>query len=79
MCSFVKPHEGETTLSEMYCFFAIKSLTSPVKELHHSEYRTKVKFLRTDIFGRIMNRDRYLFFCYECFTLTKLRQLILIG
>lgn len=62
MCSFVKPPEGETTLSEMYCFFAIKSLTSRVKELHYSEYWTKVKFLRTDIVGRIMNRDRYPFF-----------------
>lgn len=45
----------------MYCLFAIKLLMSRVKELHYSEYWTKVKFLRTDIFGRIMNRDRYPF------------------
>lgn len=62
MCFFVKPHEVETTLSEMYCFVAIKLLMSRVKELHYFEYRTKEKFLRTDIFGRIMNRDRYPFF-----------------
>ncbi|RLU25290.1 hypothetical protein DMN91_003383 [Ooceraea biroi] len=61
MCSFVKRHEGEATLSEMYYFFAIRLLMSRVKKLHYSEYWTKDKFLRTDIFGRIMSRDRYVF------------------
>jgi hypothetical protein len=61
MRSFVKPHEGETTLNEMYNFFVIRLLMSRVKKLHYSEYWTKDTFLRTNIFGRIMNRDRYVF------------------
>lgn len=59
--SFVKPYEQAATLSEIYCFFAMRLLMSRVKKLHYSEYWTKDKFLRTDIFGRIINRDRYVF------------------
>ncbi|XP_068985425.1 piggyBac transposable element-derived protein 4-like isoform X2 [Bombus flavifrons] len=59
--SFLKPHERETTLSEIYNFFVIRLLMSRVKKLHFSEYWTKDKFLRTDVFGKIMNRDRYVF------------------
>ena len=58
MCSSVA-HEQATTLNEIYYFFAIRLLMSQVKKLHYSEYWMKDKF--TDIFGRIMNRDRYVF------------------
>lgn len=61
MCSFAKPHERATTLSEMYCFLAIRLLMSRVKKLHYTEYWSKDKFLHTPIFGRIMSRDRYVF------------------
>lgn len=59
--SFIKAHEGEVTLREMYNLFVIRLLMSRVKKLHFSEYWTKDKFLRTDVFGKIMSRDRYAF------------------
>lgn len=45
----------------IYSFFAIRLLISRGKKLHYSKYWIKDKFLRTDIFGRIMNRDRYVY------------------
>jgi len=36
--SFIKTHEGEVTLREMYNLFIIRLLMSRVKKLHFSEY-----------------------------------------
>ena len=59
--SSIKPHQGEATLSEIYNFFVIRLLMSRIKKIHFSEYWTKDQFLRTDVFGKIMSRDRYAF------------------
>lgn len=58
---FIKAHEGEVNLSEMYNFFVISLLMSRVQKLHFAEYWSKDKLLRTDIFGKIMCMNRYAF------------------
>jgi len=52
--------DGEaTTLSEIYCFFAVSFLMTRNKKLSLGEYWSVDKLLRSDIFGEIMPRDRY--------------------
>lgn len=49
-----------TELSELYCFIAISFLMTRNKKLSLAEYWSRDKLLRSDIFGEIMSRDRYL-------------------
>jgi len=49
-----------TTLDELYCFLACTLLMSRNKKLRLSEYWSRDKLLKTDIFSEIMRRDRYL-------------------
>lgn len=48
-----------TTLSEIYCFFAVSFLMTRNKKLSLGEYWSVNKLLRSNIFGEIMPRDRY--------------------
>ena len=50
-----------TSLAEMYCFLAIKLLMSRNKKLSHYEYWSHDELLRSNIFGQIMSRDRFLY------------------
>jgi len=49
-----------TELSELYCFIAVSFLMTRNKKLSLAEYWSRDKLLRSDIFGEIMSRDRYL-------------------
>ncbi|XP_046142326.1 piggyBac transposable element-derived protein 4-like [Osmia bicornis bicornis] len=50
-----------TSLPEMYCFPALKLLMSRNKKLKYSEYWSNDKLLRSNIFGEVMSRDRFLY------------------
>jgi len=47
-------------LAELYCFFAVSFLMTRNKKLSLAEYWSTDKLLRSDIFGEVMTRDRYL-------------------
>jgi len=49
----------EVTCKEMYCFLAIAMLMTRNKKLCISEYWSTDKFLKSDIFGQIMSRNRF--------------------
>ncbi|KAK2578996.1 hypothetical protein KPH14_012658 [Odynerus spinipes] len=49
-----------TTVSELYCFFALSFLMTRNKKLSLVEYWSKDILLHSDVFGEIMARDRYL-------------------
>ncbi|CAK9834553.1 PiggyBac transposable element-derived protein 4 [Anthophora retusa] len=50
----------ETGLAKLYRFFAVSFLMTRNKKLSLLEYWSKDKLLRSEIFGEIMTRDRYL-------------------
>ena len=52
--------QKNTTLEEMYCFFALSLLMTRNKKLALHEYWSTDKYLRSNIFSEIMTRDRYL-------------------
>ncbi|KAL6417911.1 hypothetical protein ACFW04_014253 [Cataglyphis niger] len=52
-------NQEQTTRNEMYCFLAISLLMTRNKKLSLKEYWSTDDFLRSDIFGKIMTRDRY--------------------
>lgn len=45
----------------MYCFLALKLLMSRNKKLTYSEYWSNDKLLRSNIFGEVISRDRFLY------------------
>ncbi|CAK9832666.1 PiggyBac transposable element-derived protein 4 [Anthophora retusa] len=49
-----------TSVSELYCFFALSFLMTRNKKLALVEYWSKDILLRSDVFGEVMARDRYL-------------------
>lgn len=51
---------ADTELSELYCFIAVSFLMTRNKKLLLTEYWSKNKLLRSDIFSKIISRDRYL-------------------
>lgn len=55
-----RSNSEKTALAELYCFFAVSFLMTRNKKLSLLEYWSTDKLLRSDIFGEIMSRDRYL-------------------
>lgn len=51
--------EAVTDTGELYCFIAVCLLMSRNKKLSIDEYWSKNELLRSDIFCKIMSRDRY--------------------
>ncbi|KAL2731776.1 LOW QUALITY PROTEIN: piggyBac transposable element-derived protein 4-like [Vespula squamosa] len=51
-----------TFVPEMYCFLAVKLLMSRNKKLTYSEYWSKDILLKSNIFGEVMSRNRFLYF-----------------
>lgn len=49
-----------TQLNELYCFIAISFLMTRNKRLSLAEHWSRDKLLRSDIFGEVISRDRYL-------------------
>ncbi|KAL6417032.1 hypothetical protein ACFW04_014740 [Cataglyphis niger] len=56
----VSNHNIGTTVDELYSFLACTLLMSRNKKLRLSEYWSRDKLLKSDIFTDIMSRDRYL-------------------
>ena len=50
-----------TTVPEIYNFLAVTMLMSRVRKVSLAEYWSKDKLIRTESFGEIMSRDRYIF------------------
>ncbi|CAK9809208.1 PiggyBac transposable element-derived protein 4 [Anthophora quadrimaculata] len=50
-----------TSVPEMYCFLAVKLLMSRNKKLTCSEYWSNDILLKSNIFGEVMSRDRFLY------------------
>ena len=50
---------SDTTINEMFTFFALTLIMSRMKKLSIKEYWTTHDVLKTDIFNKYMSRDRY--------------------